>query len=132
MLRTLVGVLASAAVAACGGGSDGPSVVTGGPPVVNATSRTQVATVGAPFSYDATRNGSAFTDPKGQGLTYAVTFSPAANGLTASAGRISGTPSTPGVIGVELTATDVRGDAARQSFFVVAFAAGLPMPTLPA
>src|SRR5262249_44825975 len=64
-------------------------------------------------------------------LSYSVNFTPAANGLAATAGRISGSPSVPGVVTVRVTATDVSGASATQSFPIVVFLAGLPSPSLP-
>src|SRR5262249_36281080 len=90
------------------------------------------ATVDAPFSFDATQGGRAFIDARGWGLTYAVTFTPSGSGLAATAGRISGVPSAPGVVTVQITATDVRGASVTQSFAIVAFAPGLPSPSFPA
>jgi cytochrome c peroxidase len=121
--------IALAATGCSDQGSPGPSV---GVPTVGEVLQPQAATVDAPFSFDATQGGRAFIDPRGWGLTYAVTFTPSANGLVATAGRISGTPSAPGVVTVQVTATDVRGASATQSFPIVAFAAGLPSPSLPA
>jgi cytochrome c peroxidase len=102
------------------------------PPAVSETTIPQVATVATPFAYDATCAGKAFTDPKGGGLSYRVTFTPNANGLSATNGRVGGVPSGPGVVTARITAVDVKGDSASQEFVIVAFAAGLPSPTLPA
>lgn len=126
-----VGVVGLVATA-CGAAGDAPSAVTGGPPAAVTVARPQVATVGTSFTFDATQGGSAFTDPKGRGLSYSITFLPSANGLVATAGAISGSPAAPGVIHVVLKATDVKGDTASETFAIVAFAAGLATPTLPA
>src|ERR1051325_2774562 len=74
--------------AACGGAHDGPIVTPGGAPAAATMNAPQAATVATPFSYDAALHGSAFTDPKGGGLTYTVSFSPSSNGLSASGGMI--------------------------------------------
>ncbi len=65
------------------------------------------AAVGSPFTYDATRNSVAFRALRSPGLTYRVVFSPSANGLTATGGRIGGTPLLVGQITATITATDV-------------------------
>jgi cytochrome c peroxidase len=129
----LVALAAATALVAIGCGEHAfPPAPPTGPPSVGVTLRPQAATVSAPFNYDATLGGTAFIDAKARGLTYAVTFSPSANGLTASGGRVSGIPLAPGVISVRVTATDVGGEVATQSFPVVAFAAGLLSPSLQA
>jgi cytochrome c peroxidase len=119
--------------AACGGGESAiaPYLTITAPPAVQEPTVPQIATVATPFTYDATCAGRAFTDPKGGGLTYTVTFSPSANGLVASNGRLGGAPATAGIVTARIVATDVKGDTASQTFTIVAFAAGLPSPTLP-
>ena len=92
----------------------------------------QRATVGNAIAIDPTEGGSAFSDPRGTGLTYTVAFSPSANGLTASNGRISGTPLSPGIIAAAVTARDATGRTATINFPIVAFASDLASPTLPA
>ena len=91
--------------------TDPVSVIT---PVV-----AQTAIAGASFSFDPTRNNSTFSDPRGTGLTYAVSFSPAVCGLTASLGRITGAPLAPGTIVVTITATDATGRSATHAFNIV-------------
>jgi cytochrome c peroxidase len=85
--------------------------------------------VGIPFNCEAAVGS--FSDPKGSGLTYRVTFSPSANGLTAVNGRIAGAPAAPGVVTARVTAVDVKGDSAVETISIVTFAAGLPSPALP-
>jgi cytochrome c peroxidase len=101
-------------------------------PMVLVPSNNQTAAAGVSFNYDATLAASAFSDPKGKGLTYSVSFSPSANGLSATAGRISGTPLAPGVTYATITATDVRGASVSTTFAIVTFDAGLTAPVLPA
>lgn len=109
-----------------------PVTTVEAPPQVLTLNTTQTAVVGGAFTLDATRGGTAFSDPRGQGLTYSVVLSPAATGLSAAAGRITGTPSAPVVTTATLTATDTKGGSASQSFKIVVFAAGLGAPILPA
>lgn len=146
-LRHVVAValaIASVALTACAGGDDpaGPDTTplvptTPLPPVstepvrVLATHSAIGSTVGVAFSYDATRNGAGFSDPRATGLTYTVSFAPSANGLAAANGRISGTPATPGIVTVTIAATDASGSSATTSFPIVAFAADLVSPTTP-
>lgn len=100
-------------------------------PVVAVTIPTQVAVVGATYRFDATLGETAFTDPGGRGLSYAIAFSPDAPGLSAAGGTLLGVPATPGVVLVTLSATNRSGASAIQQFRMVIFAAGLPAPHLP-
>jgi cytochrome c peroxidase len=114
--------------AGCSAGSD---LAMPGAPGVALANGTQVAVVGAPFHYDATQGGHTFTDPRGGGLRYTVGFGNDAHGLVALDGKIDGSPLLPVVIRVTIVATDVVGATARDSFAIVAFAAGLTDPSLP-
>jgi cytochrome c peroxidase len=128
-------------LSACGGDASSATAPVVPPVVVNTEPVRVVvphaavgAVAGSTFSYDATKSStgvSAFTDPRSSGLSYAVTFSPSASGLTVSAGRISGTPASPGIISVTVTATDASGSSASTSFPVIAFSADLVAPSLP-
>lgn len=124
----LVGLIA---LAACDGGA-GPTtvVVEAAPLAVQTQNAPQAAVVGTSFDYDATRGGAAFSGGSGS-LSYAVSFAPSANGLTASGGRITGLPEAAGIVTVTLTARDGLGATATQSFAVVAFSADLGSPNLP-
>ncbi|WP_309669283.1 cytochrome c peroxidase [Gemmatimonas sp.] len=95
-------------------------------------SSTQAAMVGVAFAYDATKGGTAFSDPRKSGLTYTVSFTPAVGGLSAANGRIVGTAADPGVYTVTITARDNSGSSASHSFAIVVFAGDLTAPTLPA
>jgi cytochrome c peroxidase len=124
---------ACAFTVACGG--DAGTVTTpteSAAPTVTQPNGAVAATVGSAISYDATQGGDVCSNPAGGPLTYAITFNGATNGLTASGGRVIGTPSSPGVVEVTLTATDRLGRTARDTFAIAAFAPGLPAPTLPA
>lgn len=105
---------------ACSGGADTPvtpePTSNTDPVTVLSPITTQSAVAGVPYTFDATRNNSTFSDPRGTGLTYVVTFTPALCGLTASSGRIAGTPNAPGTIAVSITATDASGRTATHSF----------------
>ncbi len=99
-------------------------------PVVAIPNAPQPATVGALVSYDASRSGTAFLDPDGDVLTYAITLAPA-NGLIVSGATIVGRPSAPGMVSATITANDGRGGTATNTFAIVVFAANLPVPALP-
>ena len=106
---------------------------------VNSTTPTSVAisltqqavTVGIAFDFDATQGGHTFTDPSSRGLTYAVSFSPSANGLTSTGGHVTGIPANACVTSVTITATDALGRTASSTFALVAFASDLLAPVLP-
>lgn len=125
-------VLATLA-AGCGGDSTttlAPTEVSA--PSLRSTNDVCASTAGVAWTYDATKAGATFTDPAGKGLTYAVSFAPNANGLTATAGLVTGTPASPGVITATITATDALGRSVSDRFSIVTFAPGLAFPVLPA
>lgn len=99
---------------------------------LSAANAPQSAVVGQAFSYDATRGGTAFSSASGAALSYEVTFAPAANGLSASNGRITGTPSSAAVITATVTARDATGNAKSDAFPIVLFSNDLTTPTLTA
>jgi cytochrome c peroxidase len=76
----------------------------------------QIAVIGFPFDFDATRGGQLFRDPDGDALSYEVQLVGTAAGLSVSGGRITGTPSAPCSCNVTVTARDGRGGTASQSF----------------
>lgn len=133
-------VTALLATTACSGDSstspaeiDTPTVTPNAEAVtVVSPNSTQAAMVGVPFVYDATKAGTAFSDPRKSGLTYTVSFTPAVTGMTAANGTISGTASNPGVYTVTITARDNSGSSASHNFAIVVFAGDLTAPTLPA
>src|SRR4051812_34704829 len=96
-VRAVTAIAMVLATFGCSPGRDGTTAVTDTtttlvvpvvvgvdrPPTVAVAVGTQVAVVGAAFTYDCTNAGTTFTDPRARGLTYVVTFSPTPNGLTA-------------------------------------------------
>jgi len=107
--------------AACSDATQDPTTpaTTNSDPVAVVTSiPMQTATAGVAFNFDASRNNTTFTDPRGTGLTYTVAFSPVLCGLSAASGRISGAPLAPGTITVLLTATDGTGRSASHTFTI--------------
>ena len=116
------------ALAACGESTTSPP---GGVPVArNGVLDPQAAVVGSPFDFDF-RSG--FTDGRRQGLNYTASFLPSGTTcLSLANGHLVGTPDAPGVIVATIRATDAAGDTVSQTVAVVAFAAGLSAPVLPA
>ncbi|MEP4051877.1 MAG: cytochrome c peroxidase [Litorimonas sp.] len=111
-------------LSACGGG--GATVTPATPvadvnqaPVTAVSNSDQTAVVNAAFDYDATQGSTTFTDADGDALSYSVSYSPAANGLTDAAGVISGIPTTEGTITVTITADDGNGGTVSNSFDIV-------------
>ena len=120
--------------AACGGDSATTSLTPANTaaPALLSPNDVCASTAGVAWTYDATKGGSAFSDPAGKGLTYSVSFVPSGNGLSANSGVVTGTPALPGVITATITATDALGRSATDKFTIVSFASGLVSPTLPA
>jgi len=125
MQKFIIATLASTLVlSSCGGGSDNVTdvpepVAVNQAPVVANVNTDQSAEVASVFNYDATQGGTSFTDPDGDPLTYAVSYSPSAQGLTDNSGVISGTPSSDGTLTVTITATDSSGASVSDSFAIV-------------
>lgn len=125
---------AAAFLAACGGGGGGgststpttPTPVTNAAPVLANANSDQNAQVGVSFTYDATQSGTTFTDADGDALTYTVTYSPSAQGLSDNNGIITGTPSAARTITVTITARDPSGAEALDSFDITISAATTP------
>ena len=112
----------------CGGGgnSSAPAPAPTPPPtsvniapVVASPNANQTALIGTAFEYDATQNGATFSDADGDALSYTVSFESAANGLTASGGIISGTPSQTGRLTLIITADDGNGGEVSDEFDIV-------------
>jgi hypothetical protein len=77
----------------------------GSAPAAAATTALQ-AFVGVPFVYDAPQLLSTFALLRRRSIIYRVTFAPSANGLTATAGRITGTPLVAGTFSATISASD--------------------------
>jgi cytochrome c peroxidase len=112
-------------VAAPDGAADGAALAVASP------NGAVGVTAGTPVSYDATKRGATFTPSGRGGLEYSITFDGPSNGLSARAGTVLGQPAAPGVVWLTIVASDTAGRKASDRFAVVAFAPGLPSPTLP-
>ncbi len=111
-----------------------PSTVTPTPnsaPTVASVNANQSAQVGVAFSYDATRAGTVFTDADGDALSYTVTYSPDAQGLTDNNGIISGSVSQDGIISVTITANDGNGGTVSDTFNITVSPAVVPTSNKP-
>jgi cytochrome c peroxidase len=117
-------------LAACGGdgSSVAPTPLPPEPVVRRDTNAVLVTTVGTAVVFDPT---GVFTIPEGVTPTTTVTVS-GVPGLSGSAGALRGTPSGPGVGTVIVRLSTADGAAVADTFPVVAFAAGLATPELPA
>ena len=129
-------IMAGYLLVSCGGGGSSsstttppvattptPAPPTNIAPVITVANADQTAVTGQSFTYDATQSGNAFSDADGDALTYLVSYSPSALGLTDTAGVISGTPSQTGTITVTITADDGNGGQASDAFDIVVSAA---------
>jgi cytochrome c peroxidase len=131
-MRLRIAVLCVAA--ACGGDASRtltPLPADSQPPTVASANVAVAATVGAGLRYDATKAGTVFANPAGGPLSYSIAFTGPSNGLSASGGTISGTPSGAGIVTATISATDALGRSANDRFAIVAFARGLTAPVLP-
>ncbi|TCA34173.1 DUF4082 domain-containing protein [Rhizobium leguminosarum bv. viciae] len=102
-------------------------------PVLAVQTTTQNATTGSAFSYVLPTT--TFTDvDSGETLTYAATAAdgtalPAWLSFNASTRTFSGTPTTGGTYGVKVTATDLGGLAANETFNIAVSVPGNTTPT---
>jgi cytochrome c peroxidase len=112
-------LLLTVVLVACGGGGDGGGGVGAPPPappppanrnpVLDIPTFEEFATVGLPYTLDATLGGTLFSDPDGDRLTYEVIFENSALGLAISGTTVSGIPSEVGTCLVKVRVTDGRG-----------------------
>lgn len=93
------------------------SAASNSAPTVASANADQTATVGVAF----TQGGATFTDANNDTLTYTVSFSPDANGLSASNGQISGTPTDAET--TTITANDGNGGTVNDVFTIASSAA---------
>jgi len=114
--QVFLAALFAVSLTACGGG--GGSGGTNSAPAVSSGNSNQSAFVGFDFAYDATQNGSVFSDSNGDALTYSVAFNPTNNGLTTNGGIISGTPNVLGDIEATITATDSSNASVSNTFTI--------------
>lgn len=121
-MRLIATVMAGMIVTGCGGGGGSSSTPTPTPtqsnraPTVASAIADQAASVGAAFSFTAPQ--STFSDPDGDTLTYTLSLSSPANGLTVSGTQISGTPTATGTVTATFTARDPGGLTATDSFTI--------------
>lgn len=123
MIKAAIYLILIFAVTSCsGGGGNSTAPVTPTPqptnaaPVVAQANPDQMASVGEAFDYDATQDGATFTDSDGDTLAYSASLEPAGSGLTFDSGRVTGTPISPGIVSVTITAADPSGAEARDTF----------------
>ena len=100
------------------------------PPLLSSPNVAVGVTVGATVAYDASKSGGTFANATSGAVTYRVDFENGSNGLAATGATITGVPSAPAVTWMTITATNSNGASASDRFAIVAFASGLPVPSL--
>jgi len=96
---------------ACGGGgssASAPQPILNRAPLIASANADQSGQVGYHYSYDVTQDGSTFSDPDGDPLAIAVTFSSDV-GLSERNGLVTGILTDKGNVTVTATATDTDG-----------------------
>lgn len=104
-------------------------------PILFLENEDQTTPINATFNYDATQAGTTFSDPDGDTLTYNISITPAANGLTTDGGSIAGPLTTDGTHLVVITATDPDGESVSDDFLLTigdGNSTRLEAPALPA
>lgn len=87
---------------------------------------------GAQVSYDVTQGGTTFADPDQDALTYQISLSAQARGLSVTGTRVTGVFSEVGAVRVKVTAMDEYGGSAEHSFVIAMPAPDPGSPVLPA
>ncbi len=108
-----------------------PTQTTNAAPSVAAAVPDQTGFVGVAFNFDATQNGTTFTDADGDLLAYSVTFDVDGTGLSATDGTVSGTPTTATTIVATIAADDGNSGTASDSFLITIRPAAAERPSLP-
>jgi hypothetical protein len=108
-LDVLACALTALLAVACGDPAEPATQVTD-PPALLVAPAARAAEVGRMFTADLAAG--TFSDPTGRGLTYTITLSGPARGLSAIGSRLSGVPTEPGVVRGTLAARDLSGRSA--------------------
>ena len=95
------------------------------PPVVEVPIPDQMAEVGQPFLFDIPP-GTFFDADADDALTYDIVLSGDGHGLFANGSAVAGTPTSNGIVRVDVTARDLRGGASATFFQVVVGASNNP------
>lgn len=117
-------ILFALGVASCSGGGGGdpavdiPDIVANNVPSIASAIADQVGSVGYEFSFDATQNGSTFSDADNDSLSYSVSITPANGGLSSNAGQITGSPNQIGDYTIQVTANDGNGGSVTDTFLM--------------
>jgi cytochrome c peroxidase len=89
-------------------------------PAIANSNTPQLLDPGKYIDYDATQNGTTFTDPDGDAITYAVTLRGNSHGLAISGTHISGNFDSVGASELTITASDAFGGVTSDSFLIAA------------
>jgi len=111
-------------VSGCGGGGGSEPVNSEVVPAVNQSPQLSTSIpdhlipINQAFSFDVTQNGTSFTDPDNDVLTYDITLSQSDVGFTVSGNNVEGAPELAVDINVTVTATDPNGASASDTFVI--------------
>jgi len=101
------------------------------PVVADANDGTTVP-IGSQFDYNATKDGSVFTDAEGDPLTYKISLRGQTGHITVTGTHVVGSFDSVGMVEVTITASDLYGGNAKDVFTIAAPASDPGRPTVPA
>lgn len=101
------------------------------PPVVNIRNSNMLVSVGGFVDVEASKGGSAFSDPDGDSLSYELTLRGQPRGLAINGTRVSGVFDSIGLVELTVSASDTYGGVGSDVFLVAAPAPEPGAPTLP-
>jgi cytochrome c peroxidase len=101
-------------------------------PVVVSANDGAIVQVGSQFDYDASKTGTAFSDPDGDALTYQISLRGQTDHVTLAGTHITGEIAAVGLVEATITASDGYGGSTSNVFVIAAPAPEPGTPNLPA
>jgi cytochrome c peroxidase len=108
------------------------TVAPNSPPTATRRNGPVLVEAGAHVNYDATRGGTAITDPDGTALTYELTMLTPSAELSVVGTTVVGSMASVGAVNFKLSATDTLGARGEDVFSIVVPGPEPGQPTLPA